>query len=91
MIESSVFFRLRDLDHEYHVDVKKCKKNLTSFPLRTFQVAPQKISFLLTPNLTFFVRIFFCQRNRIEENLPMKVAEFCKGKKIPIASFAIFV
>ncbi len=36
-------------------------------------------AFLLTPNLTFFEEIFF-QRNKIEQNFPMKVAKQRKGK-----------
>jgi hypothetical protein len=36
-------------------------------------------AFLLTPNLIFFEEIFF-QRNKIEQNFPMKVAKQRKGK-----------
>jgi hypothetical protein len=71
MIESSVFFCLRDLDHGYRVDLKKCKKINRFSSIKGLK----KDEFFTSTRPNVFLEEMFFQRNKTEENHPLKVPE----------------
>jgi hypothetical protein len=69
------FFCLIDLNHGYHVDLKKCKKIQPFFLYKGLKSPPKKDNFFTytRPNI-FFKKCFF-RENKTEENHPLKVPE----------------